>query len=379
MDVYEVLRLIQLHKSDRAIASALSINRKTVGKYRAWAESQGLLAVRALPSREELHRRLAETWPGALPPQNISSVTPFRAIITELRAQGVEVAAIFQRLQADHHYVGSYSSVWRFVSALEPPRPNVVVRIEVKPGEEAQVDFGYAGQLRDPQTSNLRTAWAFVMTLSFSRHQYVEFVFDQKSPTWLLCHRHAFEYFAGVPERAWSTILRLPSCARPGTIRKSNGATGNAPSTTASSSPRADLAPPSTRARSNRAACTTSSATFWPAVSPPRSRMPTRPCCSGVSRWPGSASTAPSSRNRCCVSAKSSRRPCSRCRRRPTSQAPGSTSSCTVTAMSSSSRPSTRRPTPWSVRASGCAPGRAPLSCTTQPTSGSPFTTGRLR
>lgn len=87
MDVYEVLRLIQLHKSDRAIASALSINRKTVGKYRAWAESQGLLAVRALPSREELHRRLAETWPGALPPQNISSVTPFRAIITELRAR----------------------------------------------------------------------------------------------------------------------------------------------------------------------------------------------------------------------------------------------------------------------------------------------------
>ncbi len=84
MDVYEVLRLIQLHKSDRAIASALSINRKTV--VTAPAESQGLLAVR-LPSREELHRRLAETWPGALPPQNISSVTPFRAIITELRAR----------------------------------------------------------------------------------------------------------------------------------------------------------------------------------------------------------------------------------------------------------------------------------------------------
>ena len=66
MDVYEVLRLIQLQKSDRAIAGALSINRKTVGKYRAWAASQGLLASRELPSREELHRRLAETWPGTL-------------------------------------------------------------------------------------------------------------------------------------------------------------------------------------------------------------------------------------------------------------------------------------------------------------------------
>lgn len=201
MDVYEVLRLLQLQKSDRAIAAALAINRKTVGKYRAWAVSQGLLARRELPSREELHRRLTETWPEALPPQNISSVAPFRDVICELREQGVEVAAIFQRLQDEHHYVGSYSSVWRFVSALEPLRPDVVVRIEVKAGEEAQVDFGYAGQLRDPHTGELRPAWAFVMTLSFSRHQYVEFVFDQKSTTWLLCHRHAFEYFAGVPER----------------------------------------------------------------------------------------------------------------------------------------------------------------------------------
>ncbi len=201
MDVYEVLRLLQLQKSDRTIASALGINRKTVGKYRLWATEQGLLGQRTLPSREELHRRLAETWPGALPPQNISSVAPFRAVITELREQGVEVAAIFHRLQDEHGYTGSYSSVWRFVSSLEPQRPDVVVRIEVKAGEEAQVDFGYAGRLLDPASGKLRPAWAFVMTLSWSRHQYVEFVFDQKSSTWLLCHRHAFEYFGGVPER----------------------------------------------------------------------------------------------------------------------------------------------------------------------------------
>ncbi len=30
---------------------------------------------------------------------------------------------------------------------------------------------------------------------------YVEFVFDQKVATWLLCHRHALEFFGGVPER----------------------------------------------------------------------------------------------------------------------------------------------------------------------------------
>jgi hypothetical protein len=39
------------------------------------------------------------------------------------------------------------------------------------------------------------------MTLSWSRHEYVEFVFDQKVETWLCLHRNSFAYFGGVPER----------------------------------------------------------------------------------------------------------------------------------------------------------------------------------
>ena len=39
------------------------------------------------------------------------------------------------------------------------------------------------------------------MTLSCSRHQDVEFVFDQEVETWLRLHRAAFEFFGGVPRR----------------------------------------------------------------------------------------------------------------------------------------------------------------------------------
>jgi len=200
MDVYEILRLVKLGKSNRTIASTLDIDRKTVGKYRSWAEKQGLLTGE-LPSREELYRLLEQSWPNQQPPQNTSSVAPYHDVVVALRDQGVEIAAIHQRLVDDHHYTGSYSSVWRFVNRLEPKRPAVVVRVEVKPGEESQVDFGYAGQMIDPETNQLRRAWVFVMTLSWSRHQYVEFVFNQKVETWLLLHRHAFEFFGGVPER----------------------------------------------------------------------------------------------------------------------------------------------------------------------------------
>ena len=58
-----------------------------------------------------------------------------------------------------------------------------------------------AAKMINPVTNELRRSWAFVMTLSYSRHQYVEFVFDQKVGTWLECHCHAFEFFGGVPQR----------------------------------------------------------------------------------------------------------------------------------------------------------------------------------
>jgi transposase len=38
--------------------------------------------------------------------------------------------------------------------------------------------------------------------LAWSRHQYAEVVRDQSVATWLACHRHAFEWFNGVPRKA---------------------------------------------------------------------------------------------------------------------------------------------------------------------------------
>ncbi len=199
MDIRELLRHIQHGQSDRAVAQATGVNRKTVARYRAWATEQGLLAG-SLPPLGELYKLLKETMNTTPPPQNASSVEPYRELVARLREQGVEMAAIHQRL-IERGYTGSYSSVRRFVVTLEPSTVEVVVRVETRPGEEVQVDFGFAGLLVDPETGELRRAWAFVMTLSWSRHMYVEFVFDQKLETWLRLHRNAFAFFGGVPER----------------------------------------------------------------------------------------------------------------------------------------------------------------------------------
>jgi transposase len=199
MDIRELILNLRAYRSDRAVARAQQVHRKTVKQYRQWAAQEGLLEG-ALPSLSELEALVGATLREKPPPQNQSSVEPYRALVSQLRKEGVEMKAILQRLQ-ERGYAGSYSSVRRMVHTLERRQPEVVVRVECKPGEEAQADFGYAGLLWDPQSRQERRAWAFVMTLAWSRHQYVEFVFDQTLPTWLRLHRHAFEWFGGVPER----------------------------------------------------------------------------------------------------------------------------------------------------------------------------------
>jgi transposase len=176
------------------------MSRKTVAKYREWAAEQGVLEG-PLPGPAELQSLLSSSLAVVAPPRRSSTVEPYRERVLELRRAGVEIEAIRQRLREERGFQGSYSALHRFVRQLEPRLPQAVVRVETPAGEEAQVDFGYAGRMRDPQDGRARKTWAFVMTLSFSRHQYVEFVFDQEVGTWLRCHRNAFEWFGGVVRR----------------------------------------------------------------------------------------------------------------------------------------------------------------------------------
>jgi transposase len=125
---------------------------------------------------------------------------PYREFVTAKRAQGVEMMALWQQLR-ERGFAGSYSAVRRFIGRIEPRRRDTFLRLETAPGEEAQVDFGYVGEVFDRTTGRLRKAWVFVMTLSFSRHQYAEIVFDQKVETWVALHVRAFETFGGAARR----------------------------------------------------------------------------------------------------------------------------------------------------------------------------------
>jgi transposase len=200
LDVRELLRRIRSGEADRAVSRALKVARKTVSRYREWAAREGYLEG-PLPPAGDLDSKLKEMVPKCPLPRQPFKAAEFHGQIDAWLKAGVSPRAMYDRLKEDGKFAGSYSSVYRYVKTLKVETPDGFVRIEVDPGEEAQVDFGSGGEQVDPETGEVKRSWVFVMTLSHSRHQYARLVFDQKVSTWLACHREAFDHFGGVPRK----------------------------------------------------------------------------------------------------------------------------------------------------------------------------------
>lgn len=194
--------LVRLRAGDsvRTIARSGLMGRDKLAALHAIASEQGWLQQSCeLPDDAALAATIgASRRPSA---STISSAERHRAVVQQWLEANVQGRAIHAALKREHGYSGSYSAVMRLVRRLQADLPpETTVRLAWAPAEAAQVDFGAGPVLRHPDGRDRRT-WAFVMTLAHSRHQYVEFVWDQSVATWLGCHRRAFEWFSGVPER----------------------------------------------------------------------------------------------------------------------------------------------------------------------------------
>jgi len=202
----EVVRLHRLGTSSRAIARQLRMGRDTVRCYIRALREAGVLEgpPQELPEFAGLRAIVQEHVPSKRARQQVSSVERWKPKISTLRKKGAKPTAIHDWLRLHKpDYDGSVSAVKRMCLRLdreEGPRPeSVAIPVETDPGQVAQVDFVYAGKRYDPDQGVLRRTWLFVMTLGFSRHMYVQLVFDQRIETWCRLHVEAFEFFGGVP------------------------------------------------------------------------------------------------------------------------------------------------------------------------------------
>lgn len=122
---------------------------------------------------------------------------PYKEQIMKWMEEDLTAVRIHEKLLEMGVKVG-YSTVTDYRADIRG-RKNIFIRMHTKPGEEAQVDFGYAGLTPD-NNGKRRKTWVFNMRLSYSRLDYYEKVYDQRVETFIRCHINAFNYFGGVPE-----------------------------------------------------------------------------------------------------------------------------------------------------------------------------------
>jgi transposase len=209
MDIWEILRRWHSKQSITEIAQALSCDRKTIRRYIRLAVAKGLCAETPLPSKESVLDLLRDTEPSlgrqARSQKLLEQYLPEIALLINDPALGLKPKIAFEVLCERHLLIDkvSYTSFKRFTRThqitLHPDRSSC--RIEVPAGSEVQIDYAKLGTFLDSSTKRKRTLYAFIATLSFSRHKFVELVFSQDQKSFVGSHVRMLEYFGGVPLR----------------------------------------------------------------------------------------------------------------------------------------------------------------------------------
>jgi len=209
-DMHRLQELVRLHRSGRGareVARLLGMSPNTERIYRLALMDAGLLhgPDDELPELDVLKRAVTAELPEKTPAQQQTSLQALVPKIEAMAGKGAFPKAMHDTLRLEEQgFQGSLSAVkrvwraWRRAKGVQPD--DVAISVETAPGHTAYVDFGYVGQLFDPQTQKMRHAWVFVCVLGFSRHLFAKIVFDQRTETWLRLHIEAFAWFGGVPE-----------------------------------------------------------------------------------------------------------------------------------------------------------------------------------
>ncbi len=136
--------------------------------------------------------------PAALTTASRSKCEALREVIVPLFEKGLTAQRIYQDLRLEHRFAGAYESVKRFLAGLRAAAPVPVHRVEARPGEEMQVDFGLGAPVVEADGKS-RRAWVFRAVLSHSRKGYSEAVFRQDTETFLRVIENALRHYGGVP------------------------------------------------------------------------------------------------------------------------------------------------------------------------------------
>lgn len=211
IEMYQYRSIIyRLRKGEtaRQIAREGLAGRHKINSIKQIAEQRGWLKQDAKLPEDSI---LAQVFSSETKTVKQSKAEPYRKFITKAVHDGVNANVIHQRLIEQFNFSGAYDSVRRMAQKIKGSDiSNLTIPLNFEIGEAVQVDFGKGPHLFDERINKEVDTWFFVMTLCWSRHQYVELIVHQDIETWLRCHQNAFIWFGGVPQKI---IIDNAKCA----------------------------------------------------------------------------------------------------------------------------------------------------------------------
>jgi transposase len=207
IDVKEVLRRWSAGQGNRQIGREAGVDRKTAARYTAAAKQLGLERGRELTDAE-VHEvaQCVQARPLVAPSDEWMEIAMHRERIEAWLAGDAEtrplrLSKIHTLLVRDHGLRASYDTLWRYAhdELAWRERPCTVRVDDPPPAQEAQIDFGEMGLVFDPETGRRRKLWVLVVTLSFSRYQFVWPTFRQTTEAVCEGLDRAWMFFGGVP------------------------------------------------------------------------------------------------------------------------------------------------------------------------------------
>ena len=211
-EILNVLRRLGRGESQATVARHTEHCRKTIRRYVTTAAELGWSPGGEEPTEElaaTIYRRLRPSGDGS-PGEVEQRLLPHREQIREwLKAppgkkRGLQLTKVHGLLRRRSGVDVPYSSLHRFAikhCGFRERRRVTLRRAECDPGELAEVDFGKLGLIPHPETDRRRTAWALVVVLPSSRHQYVHITHSQKFPDLISGLEDAWIFFGGVSQR----------------------------------------------------------------------------------------------------------------------------------------------------------------------------------
>ncbi len=177
IDSQQVDQICRLHYGEqwslRRIARHLGLSRQTVLKY------------------------LRQPAPAPVERSRPSKLDPYKELIATLLQADPEATAVVitQRLRPQG-YSGGLTILKEYLREVRPRPRRAFVRVQTRPGERFEVDWGHFGVL--DYEGDPRKLYAFVCVETYSRRLYVEFTHSQRFETFVRSHQHAFDFMGGV-------------------------------------------------------------------------------------------------------------------------------------------------------------------------------------